>query len=202
MVDQVDDGVDRLTQVVRRDVRRHADRDARRTVDDEVRHPRRHDARLLEPIVEVRAEVDGVLVEIGQQLHRDRRKLRFRVAIGRSRIAFDGTEVPLPIHERIAQREVLHHAHERVVDRRIAVRVILAEHVAYDRRGLLVGATAKQSEFVHRVEHATMHRLESVTHIGQGPRHDDAHRIVDERLANLVVDETRKDAFAVDRSSH
>jgi len=66
MVDEMDDGGDRFPQVVRRDVRRHADRNARRAVDDEVGHPRRHDAGLLEPIVEVGDEVDGVLVEIGQ----------------------------------------------------------------------------------------------------------------------------------------
>ncbi len=36
----------------------------------------------------------------------------------------------LPVDEWIAQREILHHAHERVVHALVAVRVILAEHVA------------------------------------------------------------------------
>ena len=59
---------------------------------------------------------------------------RFGVAVRRRRIAVDRAEVPLAVDERIAQREILHHAHERVVDRRVAVRVVLAEHVADDRR--------------------------------------------------------------------
>jgi hypothetical protein len=31
-------------------------------------------------------------------------------------------------------------------------------------------------------------RLESVTRIGQGARHDDAHRVIDVRIAHLLVD--------------
>ena len=59
-------------QVVRRDVRRHADRDARRAVDEQIRNRRRQNRRLLEPVVEVRREIDGVLVDVRQHLHRDR----------------------------------------------------------------------------------------------------------------------------------
>ena len=63
---------------------------------------------------------------------------RLGVAVRRRRVAFDRAEVPLAVDERIAQREVLHHAHERVVHALVAVRVVLAEHVADDRRALLV----------------------------------------------------------------
>ena len=63
---------DHLAQVVRRDVGRHAHRDAARAVDQQVREPRGQDRRLLQPVVEVRAEVDGVLVDVGQHLDRDR----------------------------------------------------------------------------------------------------------------------------------
>src|SRR5690606_3449016 len=46
IVDQRNAGVDRLGEIVRRDVRRHADRDAGRAVDQQVREPGRHDRRL------------------------------------------------------------------------------------------------------------------------------------------------------------
>jgi hypothetical protein len=39
MLEVVDDGVDRLAHVVRRDVRRHPDRDAAGAVDEKVREP-------------------------------------------------------------------------------------------------------------------------------------------------------------------
>ena len=130
------------------------------------------------------------------------REPRFGVPIRRRGVAVDRAEVPLAVDQRIAQREVLHHAHERVVDRRVAVRVVLAEHVADDRRALLVRAARHQAELVHRVQHAPVHRLESVAHVGQRARHDDAHRVVDERLFDLVVDEAREDPFALIWSGH
>ena len=34
--------------------------------------PGRKDRRLLQPVVEVRREIDGVLVDVGEHLHRDR----------------------------------------------------------------------------------------------------------------------------------
>src|SRR5262249_24924593 len=42
-----------------------------------------------------------------------------------------------------------------------------------------------------------MHGLESVAYVGQRARDDDTHRIVDERLFDLVVDQPRENAFAI-----
>ena len=134
IVDQRDDGGDDFAEIVGRDIGRHSDRDTRRAVDDEVRNRRGKNLGLLQSIVEVRRETDGVLVDVGEHLHRDAGESRLGIAIGRSRIAIDRAEISLAIDQRIAQREILHHAHERVVHRRITVGVILAEHVAYDSR--------------------------------------------------------------------
>ncbi len=67
-------------------------------------------------------EVDRVLVDVGEQLVGDARQPRLGVAHGRRRVAVDRAEVPLPVHQRVAQRELLHHADERLVHRRVAVR--------------------------------------------------------------------------------
>ena len=48
------------------------------------------------------------------------------VPVGGRRIAVDGAEVPLPVDERVAHREVLGQAHQGVVGGRVAVRVELA----------------------------------------------------------------------------
>src|SRR5438105_4632497 len=101
------------------------------------------------------------------------------------RIAVDRAEVALAVHQGIAQREVLDHADHGVVDRAVAVRVVLAQDVADHRRALLVGPSGNQSQLVHRVQNPPVHRLQAVAHIGQGATHDDAHRVVDERLAHL-----------------
>ena len=111
-----------------------------RAVDQQVGDLGREDRRLLQPVVEVGLEVDGVLVDVLQHRDRDAGEPGLGVPVGRRRIAVDRAEVALAVDQRIAQREVLHHADQRVVHRAVAVRVVLAQHVAHDRRGLLVRA--------------------------------------------------------------
>jgi hypothetical protein len=47
--------------------------------------------------------------------------------------------------------------------------MILAEHVADDRRAFLVRTSGNQTGVEHRVQHATVYRLESIADIGQRP---------------------------------
>ena len=130
----VDDRVDDLAEVVRRDVRRHADGDAGAAVDEQVREARRQDERLALRLVVVRAEVDRVGVELAQHLLGELREPRLGVAHRGRRVVVDRAEVALAVDERVAQRERLRHPDERVVDRRVAVRVMVAHHVADDVR--------------------------------------------------------------------
>jgi hypothetical protein len=92
----------------------------------------------------------------------------FGVAHGRGVVAVDRAEVALAVDQHVAQREVLRHAHDGVVHRRVAVRVVLADHVADDARALLVGPVPVVVQLVHREQHAPVHRLEAVARIGQG----------------------------------
>ena len=174
-----DRGVEHLDGVVRRDRRRHADRDARRAVDEEVRVPRRQDHRLEVDAVEVRAPVDRLPADLGEELDRERAQARLGVAIGRRRVAVERAEVAVPVHERRAEREGLRHAHHRVVDRDVAVRVVLADDVAHDGRGLLELRVRRQVEVLeHREEDAALHGLEAVAHVRQRARRDDRERVV------------------------
>ena len=109
---------DDLGQVVRRDVGRHPDRDAGRAVDEQVRQPRRQDRRLHLLAVVVRREVDGFLVDVGEHLGGDLLQPAFGVAVRRGAVAVDRAEVALAVDQRVAQREVLHHPHQRLVGRR------------------------------------------------------------------------------------
>ena len=202
VVDHGDHGGHDFTQIVRRNVRGHAHRDTRRAVHQQVRNARWQHARLFETVVEVRREVDRILVDIGEHLDRHARESRLGVSIRGRVVAFHGAEVALAVHQRIAQRERLHHTHECVVHAAVAVRVVLAQHVADHRRRLFERTPRQQSELVHRVQHAAMHRLEAIAHVGQCPRYDDAHGIVDERFLDLLIDKARQDAFAGVRCSH
>ena len=188
VVDERDGAVDDLADVVRRDVGRHADGDAGGAVDEEVGNARRKDLRLELLVVVVRLPVDGFFVDVGEHLGAEPRHAHFGVTHGRRRIAVDGAPVALAVAERVAQREVLRHAHDGVVDRRVAVRVELAHAVADDARRLQVGAVPVVVELVLRVEDAAVDRLQAVAHVGQRARDDDRHRVVHEGRLHLVLD--------------
>ena len=180
--------VDRLAEIVRRDVGRHADGDAAGAVDEQIGKARGQDDRLELLLVVVRLEVDRVLVEILEQRERDAIEPRLGVAGGRGRIAVDRAEIALPVDERGAHGEVLRHAHERVVDREIAVRMELAHRVADGARRLVVGAVGGEIELLHRVEDAPVNRLEAVADVGQRAAHDHAHGVIEIAALHFVED--------------
>ena len=191
IVDQRDGRVDHLAEIVRRDVGRHADGDAAGAVDEEVREARRQDHRLLLGAVVVLAEVDGVLVDVLEQRMRDLGEAHLGVAHGRRRIAVDRAEIALPVDERHAHGEFLRHADERVVDRLVAVRMVLADDVADDARRLAVRLVPVVAGLVHRVEDAPMDRLQPVAHVGQRAAHDHAHGVIEIAPPHLVGDRDR-----------
>ncbi len=98
---------------------------------------RQHD-RLLLRLVVVGAEVDGVGLDVAQHLCRQPREARFGVSHGGRRVVVDRAEVALPVDQRVAQREVLRHAGQGVVDGGVAVGVVRTHHLADDEGRLAV----------------------------------------------------------------
>jgi hypothetical protein len=153
---------------------------------------RRQDQRLALGAVVVRPEIDRLLVDVGQQLVADARHADFRVAHRGGIVAVDRTEVALAIHQHVAQAEILRHAHDGVVDRGVAVRVVLADHVADDAGGLLVGLVPVVGQLVHGEQHAPMHRLQPVAHVRQRPALDHAHGVIEVGVAHLLFEADRE----------
>ncbi len=187
VLDQVPQRLHDLDEVVRRDVGGHADRDARRPVDQQVGQRRGQHRRLLEPAVVVRLEVDGVLVEggghgLGGLVHPD-----LGVAHRRGRVV-GRAEVAVAVQQRQPQRPRLDEPHERVVDGAVAVRVQLAHDLADGTGALDVRAVVPQPHVVHRVEDAPLHGLEPVTRVGQRPGVDHGVGVLEEAGAHLVAD--------------
>ena len=139
-LDQPDRGVDDLPHVVRRDVRRHANGDARGTVDEQIRKWRRKNRRLFGGLVVVRDEVNRLLVEVDHHLVGQAVEARFRVAHRRGRVTVDRAEVSLPVGEHVAHVEVLRQADQGVVNRRVAVGMVVAHHLADDLCALAITA--------------------------------------------------------------
>jgi hypothetical protein len=193
VVDAGDAGVDDLAEIVRRHGGRHAHGDAVRAVDQQVRELGRQHDRLDRLVVVGGLELDRVLVDVGQQRSRGAVQARLGVAHRRRRIAVHRAEIALPLDERQAHGEVLRHAHERVVDRRVAMRVVLAHDVADHARGLAERLGPVVARLVHRVEDAPVDRLEAVADVGKRARHDHAHGVIEVGALHLLFDRDRGD---------
>ena len=191
---QVTQGVDDLDQVVRRDVRGHPHRDAGRAVHQQVREGCRHHGRLGFVAVVVRPEVDGIELQALGHREGDRRHPGLGVAHG-GRTGVEGAEIAVRVDHRQSHRPRLAHPDQGVVDRGVAVRVVLAHHLADDAGALHMGPVGAQSHLVHRVEDAPLDRLQSVPGVGQRPGVDHRVGVLQERRLHLVGDVDVDDMF-------
>ena len=141
------------------------------------------------------APVDRVLVDALEQQARDVGHPRFGVAIGGGAVAVDIAEIALPLDQRIARGKILREAHQRVIDRLVAMRMERAHHVADDLGAFLERRAGIEPQDVHAVEDAPMHRLQPVARVRQRPAHDGRQRIGEialfERVAQIDVDRRR-----------
>ena len=188
VVDHRHAGVDHLAQIMGRHVGGHAHRDAAGAIDQEVGKARRQNRRLALGIVVVGLEIDRFLVDVLQQRMRHLGHAGFGVTHGGGRIAVDGAEIALTVDQRQPEGEVLRHAHQRVIDRLVAVRVIFTDDVAHDAGGLAIGLVPVIAVLVHREQDAAMHGLQAVAHVGKRAAHDHAHGVIEVALAHLLLD--------------
>ena len=184
--EHADAGIDDLGEVVRRDIRRHADGDAGAAVDEQVRKPARQHARLAARLVKVRVPVHGVLVDVAQHFVGDLRQTRLGVSVGGRGVAVHGAEVAVAVDEHVAHGKVLRQTHHRVVHGRVAVGMVPAEHVADAGGGFFERLIRGQIVLIHGVEDAAVHGLETVAHIRQRTPDDDGHGILDVRGLHLM----------------
>ena len=184
--EHADAGIDDLGEVVRRDIRRHADGDAGAAVDQQIREPAREHARLAARFVKVRVPVDGVLVDVAQHFVGDLRQARLGVSVGGRGVAVHGAEVAVAVDEHVAHGKVLRQTHHCVVHGRVAVGMVPAEHVANAGGGFFERLIRGQIVLIHGVEDAPVHGLETVAHIRQRTPDDDGHGILDVRGLHLM----------------
>ncbi len=193
-------GVDGLPQIVGRNIGGHPHGNSRGTVDQQVGKAGGEHHRLHQALVKIGAEIDGVFMQIGQKLHGDGRHPGFGVAHRRRRIPVQGAKVPVPVHQGVADGEILGHAHQGIIQSRLPVGVILAQNLADDAGGFAVGLIRRTAHFQHGIENAPVHRLQTVPHIGQGPAHNYAHGIVQERALYFIVNGNRYDFVLIRHS--
>src|SRR5207302_9269551 len=91
--------------------------------------------------------------------------------------------------------KVLHHPHQRLVGRAVAVRMILAENVTDYPGALDVWPVPDGVGLVHRKKHAAVNGFESVADVRQGPAHDHAHCVIEIGMPHFGFEAYRKGFF-------
>ena len=197
VVQHVDGRIDDFAHVVRRHVGGHTDGNALRAVDQQVGEARRQHGGLHGGTVVVAHHVDGFLVDVRHELEGQRGQPALRVPHGRGPVVrTPAAETAVPVDERVAQRELLDHAGQGLVDGRVAVRVVRPHDVADHLGALVVRPIGSEPVVEHGVEDPAVHRLEAVADVGQGPGDDDRHGVLEERALHLLLDLDRFDGPA------
>ncbi len=151
--------IDYLREIVGRYFGGHAHGYAIRTIDQEVWHTRRHHRGFVQRLVVVGLEIDRFLFNVGKNLIGEPRHAHFGVAHCRRRISVNRPEVALTIDQGITHREILCEPDNSVINRSVAVRMILTDDIADDARTLFVSLVIRVAEFVHGPENSTVDRF-------------------------------------------
>ncbi len=188
VTDQGGGGLAYLAQVEGAYVARHTYGDTGVGVDQHRREGRRQQGRLLHRVVVVVDEIDGVPVDIPEQLVAYRVELSLGITRGSPRhiTRVELTEVALAVYIRMQQSLVAAaQTYHRVVDGAVAVGVEL--HRSADDVRRLGARAGEQTHLVHGVQQLAVRGLEAV-YLGDGSRHDDAHRIGHEVFFDSICD--------------
>ena len=159
VIDQSNDAVNDLTQVMRRNVGSHADRNTVGAVYQKMRKPGRQYHRLFSALVKVWHKVYGIFFNIGQHMHGQLGHLCLGITVGSRAVTVNRTKVTVTVHSRITHREILRHTNQCVIDRRVAVRMVSTQHITDGRRTLFIRLVRRDAVLVHCVQNAAVYRL-------------------------------------------
>ena len=178
--------VDHFAQIVRRHVRCHANGNAARAVDQQVGESRGQYGGFLQRTVIVISKVDCILVEIVEQAVCDASEACLGITHRGRRIRVHRTEVTLTIDERHAQRPILRHTRQGVVDRTIAMRVVVTHYVADDLSALAIGTTRDKPALLARKKDSAVDGFQPVTNVRKSAADDHAHRVIEVARLHFV----------------
>ena len=174
----------------------HAHGNAGATIQQQERQLGRQHRWFLLGAIEIGGEINGVVADFFEQgLVGEGGQPRFGVTHGGRGIVIHRAEVAVAIEQRMAAGKGLHLAHQGVVYRLVPMGVVLAEHIPHHPGAFAVGPIGGEPQFVHREKDPTLHGLEPIAHIGQGPTHDHAHRVFEIRALHLQMQGNRNDAL-------
>ena len=94
----------------------------------------------------------------------------------------------MPVGKHITHREILRKTNDGIIDGSISMGVVLTQDLTDDARRFFIRLGRSHARLEHGVEYSTMHGLKSVSNVGDGARHYDAHCIIDIRELHLAFE--------------
>ena len=184
-------------QVVGGDVGGHAHGNAGAAVEQKDRQLSRQNGRFLLGSIEIGREVHRVLRQFPQQGPMGQRcQAGFRIAHRRRRIVVQRTKVAVALQKGVAAGEGLHLTHQGVIDCGFTVGMVFPQDVSHHPGTLAERTLRRQAQLMHGVENAALHRLQAISHIGQGAAHDHAHGVFQVGALHLLSQRGGDDAIA------
>ena len=151
IVDQRQRRVDHLAQIMRRDIRGHANSNAAGAIDQHIGKTRGQDGGFAVLAVIVILKIDRVLVDIHQHICGRLVHPHFGIAHGGGTVAVHRPEIALTIQQGQRHGKILRHPYQSVIDRAIAVRVVFTHHIPDGPRGFAIAFVVGVSGLVHAV---------------------------------------------------
>ena len=152
-------GIDHLGQVMGRNIGGHTHSDTGRAVHQQIGETAGQNTGFFPAFVEVGIPVDGVLVDVTEHFVRKLGHSGLGITVSRSRVTVHRTEVTVAVHQHIAHGEILSQTHHGIIDRAVAMGVVLTKHITDAGCGLLEGLVGSQTGFVHGVQNSAVNRL-------------------------------------------
>ena len=117
----------------------HAHGNARGPIDQQCRKFSGEHRRFFYGFIIIGDEFHGLFFKISQHLVGELAHTDFRITHGSRRITVHRPEIALAVHQGITQGEVLGHANNGIIHRRITVGVIFTNNITHDTGRFLIG---------------------------------------------------------------
>ena len=154
-------------EIVRGHIGGHAHGDAAGSIDEQVGEARGKHGGFAARVVVVGLEVHSVSFDVAKHFLAHLGETYFSVSHGGGSVAVHRAEVAVSVHEGVAQRPVLGHAHYGAVDGGVSVRVIFTHYFAHAVGRFLMRFVAGVAHLVHAEQHTAVYGLHAVAHVGQ-----------------------------------
>ena len=169
---------------MRRDIGGHAHGDPAAAIGQKIGKGCGQNHGLGERAVVVFPEIHRIFRQAFQKRLGDNGHPRLCVSARGGIVAVDISKIALTIHQRIAHVEILRQAGHGIIDRRIAMGMIIAHHIAGNLRRFAKSAVGSQLQFAHCIKNAAVNRFQTISCIRQSAVHDRRKRIGEITLAN------------------